>query len=117
MPHRSAPLHRVAPLEETDWPVSARLTIKRKAMSFFAVMALFYVLAMGPITCARVVRPGAFLTLLATAVSIVLLIAVGVGYRLLFGFAEMETSIPVCISGFLILLCIFVGVRLIHRDV
>jgi hypothetical protein len=96
--------------------VVAHLERSAEKMSFFAIMALFYVLALGPIICARLLRVGTVITLIATAASIGMLIAIGAVYRLSFASAELNATIPVWISSLLILVSVFVGVRLVRSD-
>ena len=85
-------------------------------IGFIATLVLFYGLSLVPITCAGFTRAGATVTLFATAATIGMLIAVGMIYRLIFGGAELNMTIPLWISGTLVLLSIVAGVRLIRRN-
>ena len=85
-------------------------------IGFIATLVLFYGLSLVPITCAGYTRAGATVTLCATATTIGLLIAVGLIYRVIFGGAELNMTIPIWISGTLALLSIIAGVRLIRRN-
>jgi hypothetical protein len=85
-------------------------------IGFIATLVLFYGLSLVPITCAGFTRAGPTVTLCATATTIGMLIAVGLIYRVIFGGAELNMTIPIWISGTLALLSIIAGVRLIRRN-